>query len=172
MILLGLGANLPSEHGTPAQTLEVAKKHLIQNKVEILASSRTWLSAPVPFNEDHPWYANAVVAVKTELYPAPLLALLQDIEADFGRIRTIKDAPRILDLDLLAYNDEVMASEYLTVPHPRLHERAFVLKPLMEITQEWVHPYLNKTLMGMIRDLDPKQKTTPLAKGEEYRNAG
>ncbi|MGE4313077.1 MAG: 2-amino-4-hydroxy-6-hydroxymethyldihydropteridine diphosphokinase [Pseudobdellovibrionaceae bacterium] len=173
MILIGLGANLPSSYGTPAQTLDAAKKALRAKGIKITASSSTWLSAPVDCKDGDPWYANAVIAVSTELYAIPLLALLHDIEAEFGRVRTYKNAPRVLDLDLITYKDQVFRNDYLTLPHPRMHERAFVLRPMLEILDEsWRHPYMGRTLSRMISELDDTQQTKRLEEGEEYRLAG
>ena len=102
-ILIGLGANLPSpEHGPPVATLEAAVAALAARGLAIRARSRWWESAPVPIS-DQPWYVNGVVEVETALAPEALLALLHEVEAEFGRHRSVPNAPRVLDLDLLAY---------------------------------------------------------------------
>ena len=178
MILIGLGANLPSEYGTPAETLEVAKKALNDHGVSIVKASPTYLSAPVPVS-DAPWYANAVVVVETELTSRVLLTSLNSIEAEFGRIRTYRNAPRILDLDIVAFNEEVIGNEgsHLCLPHPRMHDRAFVLKPLMDIVPTWRHPVLKLSVselveMGIQIQAGVFDQTIPLEKGEAYRVAG
>ena len=178
MILIGLGANLPSEYGTPAETLEAAKTALNDHGISIVKASSTYLSAPVPVS-DAPWYANAVVAVKTDLTSRILLTALNNIEAEFGRIRTYRNAPRILDLDIIAFNDEVIGNEgsHLCLPHPRMHDRAFVLKPLIDIAPTWIHPVLKLSVSelvekGMQTQADVFEQTISLEKGESYRVAG
>ena len=82
-----------------------------------------------------------------------LLKILQDIERKFGRIRGEKNAPRILDMDIIAYDDEVYEYENLVIPHPRMHERAFVLYPLQEIVPDWFHPVLKCSVQDLIKKL-------------------
>ena len=153
MILIAIGANLPSRFGTPAETIEAAIEALNDEDVITLKTSRIWLTAPVPVS-DQPWYHNAVVEVKTELDAFELLSLLHKIEASFGRVRYERNEPRVLDLDLIAYHDEVIDRPSLIVPHPRMHERAFVLLPLQDVDPNWKHPIIDKTLAEMI-DLIP-----------------
>ncbi len=126
--------------------------------LDILASSHIWKSAPVPFDAAQPWYYNAVVSVRTSLSPQALLALLLEIERDFGRVRSVKNAARTLDLDLIAYHDEILTGPDLVLPHPRMSERAFVLRPLAEIAPEWVHPVSHKSLSDLISGLPESQE--------------
>ncbi len=165
MILVALGANLPSRFGTPAQTLYAALKAMAQVEIWPVQISRVWKTAPVPFVEGDPWYHNAVCAVDTDFEPQELLAALLSIEEDFGRMRTVKNAPRLLDLDLIAYDDELISDKDLIVPHPRMHERAFVLMPMSDIVDEWVHPEIKKTLEDMIAALPADQKAEPIEDG-------
>lgn len=171
MILIALGANLPSRYGAPAQTLRAAREALAAIEgIELVASSRIWLTAPVPFDAEQDWYHNAVIQIKTNQTPHDLLATLQSIEGEFGRVRTVKNAPRLLDLDLIAYNDEeIRDSETLIVPHPRMHERLFVLKPLEDISNVWTHPILGHGVADMVRDLPleilKEQEAKPLENG-------
>lgn len=166
MILIALGANLPSRYGDPAQTLEAAKAALADHNVIILQNSRIWLSAPVPLNPDQPWYHNAVIDVETSLSAQDLLNTMLEIEADFGRVRGEKNAPRLLDLDLIAYHDEVIEDgDTLIVPHPRMNERLFVLKPLEDISKGWTHPVLGQNIAEMIHNLPEGQKAKPLEEG-------
>lgn len=139
MILVGLGANLPGPYGAPDRTLAAAVSALREKGVSVRALSGLWVSAPVPVS-DQPWYHNAVARVATDLSPHDLLRVLHMIESECGRIRTIRNEARILDLDLLAYGDEIFDGPDLVLPHPRLHERAFVLYPLREIAPDWKHP--------------------------------
>lgn len=159
MILIALGANLPSKHGTPFETLVAAKAELEARGVKVLQSSRTWLTEPVPSDPDQDWFHNEVIEVDTKLNPKELLNLLHDVEKRFGRIRHKKNEARLLDLDLIAYNDEVIeADETIIVPHPRMHERLFVLKPLEEIAKNWNHPAKKQSVAEMLQDLPAGQQ--------------
>ncbi len=158
MIIIGLGANLPSADGTPpAHSLCNAAKAMNGCGLLITKASHIWKSAPVPAS-DQPWYHNAVCTIKTSLSPENLLKTLNNIEEKAGRIRTRRNEARILDLDILAYNNEIIKAETLQIPHPRMHERAFVLYPLRELAPDWVHPASGKTLEEMINALDPAQQ--------------
>ena len=140
MILIGLGANLPSRRfGAPRQTLEAALSVLQERGVHIEQRSPWYTSLPVP-RSDQPRYVNGVVAVATALAPGPLLALLHEIEREFGRQRTVANAARVIDLDLLAYDDVIREETPPILPHPRLTARAFVLRPLCDIAPQWRHP--------------------------------
>lgn len=153
MIYIAMGANLPSRFGVPEATLEEAKRILQSYNVEIVHFSRTWVSAPVPMS-DQPFYRNAVLQVKTDLGPEDLLRLLLSVEDHFGRERAEKNGPRVLDLDLLAYGDEVRNTMDMVLPHPRMHERGFVLIPMQEIAPGWVHPVLKRSVSELVSALD------------------
>jgi 2-amino-4-hydroxy-6-hydroxymethyldihydropteridine diphosphokinase len=160
-ILIGFGANLPSRFGTPVQTLQAAQERLQSLGVRIVRRSRFWRSAPVPVS-DQPWYVNAVASVETDLGAEELLALLHRVEDEFGRVRTIVNAPRLLDLDLLAYGRQVKAEGPLILPHPRLGQRAFVLLPLSEIAPMWLHPINQLDVTRMKTQLSPDQIAEPI----------
>jgi len=153
MILIALGANLPSNVGPPRATLDRALRSLAQEGGEIVARSHFYQSSPVP-KSDQPDYLNAVVAIKCNLDPPALLGRLGAIEAHFGRQRGAPNAARPLDLDLIAY-DDVIRDVAPILPHPRMHERAFVLLPLAEIVPDWVHPRLRLSVAALIRALSP-----------------
>lgn len=163
MILLGLGANLPTpRHGPPEKGLEAALGALSRADLSVVRRSRWYRSAPLPAS-DQPWFVNGVAALETAL-PAPaLLARLLEIEAGFGRRRHAPLAPRVLDLDLLDYRGSVVtlaenaAGPPLTLPHPRLVERAFVLVPLAEVAPDWVHPVSGATVHELIGALPGEQ---------------
>ena len=160
MILIALGANLPSQHGAPPETLAAAVSALTAQNINIVNASRIWLTAPIPAS-DQPWYHNQVVQVETGQTPFALLETLQRIENDFGRVKTVRNAPRVLDLDLIAYHDEILDRPELIVPHPRLHQRAFVLLPLQEIAPDWAHPVTGQPLSALIAALPNGQEATP-----------
>jgi 2-amino-4-hydroxy-6-hydroxymethyldihydropteridine diphosphokinase len=126
---VGLGANI----GDPREHIRAAREDLGGlPHTRVTASSSLYRSAPLDY-VDQPEFVNAVVQVDTALAPEALLDLLQDIETRHGRQRPFRGAPRTLDLDLLLYGDAGMATPRLTLPHPRMHERAFVLRPLLEL---------------------------------------
>ena len=153
MILLGLGANLPSDLGPPLATLAAALDALGAEGVRLVRRSPWYRSPPAPPSAQ-PWYVNGVVQVQTTLAPGDLLALLHRIEARFGRVRGEANAARSLDLDLLDYEGRVsIAGETPVLPHPRLHERAFVLLPLRDVAPGWRHPRLGRTIADLVAAL-------------------
>jgi 2-amino-4-hydroxy-6-hydroxymethyldihydropteridine diphosphokinase len=150
--VIGLGANL----GDPAAQLRTAIAaigHLPETRV--LAVSSFYRTAPVGYLAQ-PEFVNAAVAVETTLAPRALLNALQQIEAAAGRERRFKDAPRTLDLDVLLYGDRVADEPGLTIPHPRLHERAFALAPLVEIEPEAIVPGHGRAADLLARCADQK----------------
>ncbi len=162
VILVALGANLPSRFGAPKETLQTALKRLEECGVAVLACSRFWKTRPVPVS-DQPWFVNAVASVRTELDPAQLLALLHRLEDEFGRVRTVVNAPRLIDLDLIAYGDTVLPPESgLTLPHPRAGERAFVLLPIQDIAPDWTHPVTGEGLASMLARVPADQMAEPM----------
>jgi 2-amino-4-hydroxy-6-hydroxymethyldihydropteridine diphosphokinase len=171
LILIGLGANLPSSYGEPPATLRAALARLAEAGATALRRSRFWHSAPVPLS-DQPWYVNAVAAIETTLPPERLLALLHEVEAEFGRVRGVVNAPRLIDLDLLAYGREIREGGAPILPHPRLHQRAFVLRPLSDIAPGWVHPSTGRTLTEMIEELSRDQIIEPLSSGLWFHPRG
>ncbi len=158
VIIVGLGANLPRADGIPpAFSLCEAVNEMSSNGINVIAASHIWKSAPVPIS-DQPWYHNAVCRVDTVLSPDKLLRILLMIEEEAGRVRHTRNEARVLDLDILAYNQEILDQPYLQIPHPRMHKRAFVLYPLQEIVPNWVHPSLGYSLEEMLNSLDSNQK--------------
>ncbi len=144
---IGLGANLGTAHGGPRSTLDAAIGDLaLVPHTRIVAVSPYYQTAPV--DASGPDYTNAVVALDTTLDAASLLAVCLSIEALHGRLRPAlpdakpaeKNPPRTLDLDLLLHGDSVINTPYLTLPHPRMHQRAFVLAPLNELAPGLIIP--------------------------------
>ncbi|MBW7849076.1 MAG: 2-amino-4-hydroxy-6-hydroxymethyldihydropteridine diphosphokinase [Rhodospirillales bacterium] len=158
MIMIGLGANLPSVLGAPRVTLEAALTALPEAGVSVLARSAWYRSAPVPPSAQ-PWFVNAVALVGTDLGPEPLLELLHGVEARLGRTRTAVNEPRAIDLDLLAHGDAVLSGPRVVLPHPRLHLRAFVLLPLREVAPHWRHPVTGEDVDSLIAALPAGQTT-------------
>jgi 2-amino-4-hydroxy-6-hydroxymethyldihydropteridine diphosphokinase len=161
MILLGLGGNLPSRRfGAPQATLEAALLALEERAVRVRRRSRWYRTRPVP-DDGQPWYVNGVAELETVLPPHELLARALEVESAFGRVRRRRWAPRVIDLDILAYHDHenwgAVPAVAPIVPHPRLHERAFVLVPLVELAPGWRHPVFGRTAAELLAALPTGQ---------------
>ena len=138
-VFLGLGSNL----GDREENLREALRRLAGG-VQIDAVSSFYDTDPVGYLDQRA-FLNAVCSGQTELTPEDLLALAKSVEAEMGRQPTFRDGPRLIDVDILAYGNEVAITDDLAIPHPRMAERAFVLVPLSEIAPGWRHPVLGKT---------------------------
>ncbi len=141
-VCIALGSNLGDRHDNLMRALD----ELAAAGLQLGRRSAIYETVPVGGPPDQPHYLNAVVEAYTTLSPDELLSQLLAIEARLGRVRSVPDAPRTLDLDLLFYGDFVRDEPHLIVPHPRLHERLFVLEPLAEVVPGVVHPRLGKTV--------------------------
>jgi 2-amino-4-hydroxy-6-hydroxymethyldihydropteridine diphosphokinase len=155
MILVALGANLPSSAGPPEETLKSALRRLAGQGITIVKRSGFYRSEAWPDPSD-PAFINAVAAVETSLAPAALLAVLHRTEAEFGRQRSTPNAPRTLDLDLLDYDGRIQEGPP-QLPHPRMDARAFVLVPLREVAPGWRHPVSGLALLELIERLPPSE---------------
>ena len=162
MILISLGSNLESADGhSTVQNLKNALAYCETRGIRILRSSRFYETAPVPA-DDTPWYVNAVAMVSTELPARDLLTGLLAIETQLGRVRITRNAPRIIDLDLLDFQGWVTTEKNLILPHPRMTERAFVLRPLRDIAPAWRHPVSGKCATTLLREIKADQIVRPL----------
>ena len=162
--LVALGASLPGPDGAaPVETCRRAAAALDRLPgFRLRALSRWWESDAVPPMPGAPVFVNGVARLEGEGDPAALLAALHAIEDVAGRERPFPNAPRTLDLDLIALGDLVLAGPAPILPHPRAHERAFVLLPLAEVAPGWRHPVLGRTVGALIAALPP-QAIRPLA---------
>jgi 2-amino-4-hydroxy-6-hydroxymethyldihydropteridine diphosphokinase len=154
MILIALGSNLPFADKQPPEVVIAAMATLEREGIAIDARSRFYSTAAWP-DPMQPRYVNAVVRVRTALDPPALMERLHRIEQEFGRVRGAPNAPRTLDLDLIDYDGRIMRGA-LTLPHPRLASRAFVLEPLAEVAPEWTHPETGETVAALIAALPPQ----------------
>lgn len=158
---IGIGSNL----GNPAENCEEAIRLLnAEPEVEVAARSCLYESEPVG-KTDQNWFINAAVSIKTSLTPEALLETILKIEKVFGRKRREKWGPRIIDLDLLVYEDRVINSNNLTLPHPEMAKRRFVLLPLSEFAGDYLHPVENKTIHDLLKELPESpqvRKTLPV----------
>ncbi len=155
MLLIGVGANLPGPTGlTSLETCLAAVDALRALRyISVVAVSNWWQSSPIP-PSDQPQYVNGVIGLCGEVGPEKLLSNLKTIEKAFGRQRGAINAARTLDLDIIAMGNIVRDKPDPVLPHPRAHLRAFVLRPLLDIAPDWVHPVFNKTAAHFLSQLN------------------
>ena len=159
MIFIGIGSNLASAiYGSPMEICEASIELLNQENMTVFAKSSWYNSAPIPASPQ-PDFINGIIGIETDLKSLELLSMLLEIESLMGRERSVRDAARIIDIDLLAYNDEIVASEHLHLPHPRMHERAFVIAPLAEIAPDWHHPASGKSILELLAPIADQKIT-------------
>ena len=162
MILVALGANLPAADGTPP--LETCRRaaaslHGLAG-LRCVAVSRWFATAPMP-PSGQPLYINGVARLEGAVEPDRLLAALQALEAAHGRQRSVPNAARTLDLDIVAMGALVRPASDPVLPHPRMHERAFVLAPLLDVAPDWRHPVIGQTARALLAAL-PDQGARPI----------
>lgn len=148
---IALGSNLASEFGDRQENLREAVRRLGELG-EVKAVSSFHDTEPVGYL-DQPRFLNGAMVLETSLAPLDLMRALLEIERAMGRERVIAKGPRVIDLDLLLYGNRVMSTAELTLPHPEMQERRFVLEPLNEVAGEWVHPVLGVTVREMLARL-------------------
>lgn len=148
LIYLSLGSNL----GDREKNLETALSELENEGVLILKKSSIYETAPWGY-EKQPEFLNIAMEGLTLLGPYDLLKLIKEIESKMGRKKTIKYGPRVIDIDIIFYNNIILKSKVLTIPHPLMHKREFVLKPLCEIVPDFIHPELKLSVKEMLDNL-------------------
>jgi len=141
MIIVAIGSNLSSKtYGLPEnnciECLKILKKVFFVKKV-----SKFYKSEPIP-KSDQQWYVNGVIEICTNLYPQDILNKLFSIENHFKRTRKIRNEPRVIDLDLISYKNKTINNKSLIIPHPRMHQRKFVIRPICDLDPNWKHPVL------------------------------
>lgn len=146
-IYLSLGSNLGDREGR----LREALVRLEAAEIHVLRRSRIYETEPQDVH-DQPWFLNLVVEAETLLYPMQLLDRTQHIENELGRKRLKPKGPRSIDIDILLYGNAVIKSSRLEIPHPRFHERRFVLEPLADLVPDLRHPLNRKTVREMLSD--------------------
>lgn len=150
----GIGGNL----GQPSRTLAEAARALdAQSEIEVCRASKVYRNPAVGGPHNQPDYLNAVLELETSLAPRALLELFLDVEQSYGRVRSEKWGPRTLDLDLLIFGSEEVDEPGLTLPHPRLHERAFVLQPLCDLNPDLIHPTIGLPVKCLVDGVDASQ---------------
>ena len=154
--LIGVGSNIGLAAQNCKKAIELVNK---SESVNVTAQSSLYESQPVG-KTNQPWFVNSTIEVYTKLGPEELLQYLLNIEQEFGRIRKEKWGARIIDLDILDFEGLIIDSKTLTLPHPEMTQRRFVLEPLSEIAGETIHPLEKKMISDLLKEL-PK---TPVVK--------
>jgi 2-amino-4-hydroxy-6-hydroxymethyldihydropteridine diphosphokinase len=150
-VYIGIGSNIGKrEYNCKKAIQKIEGKGIRVKKISSMYETKPW-----GFKEQ-PLFINMVIEVETEINPYELLKILKQIETEMGRKETIRWGPRIIDLDILLYNNEIIDREDLKIPHPFLHQRDFVLLPLSEIAPETIHPILKKTIKQLKEELIDK----------------
>ena len=145
---IGIGSNL----GTSGENcVEAIEKISTNDHIKIISKSSFYKTAPIGDIEQD-WFINSVIRVNTKLNPKELLLTLLNIESEMGRIRKEKWGPRLIDLDLLFYDKLILNQEGITLPHPEMQKRNFVLVPLNEISENLTHPILKKTVKTLLQE--------------------
>ena len=161
-IFIAYGSNLSFGPESASQAFASVVKTLQDRGVNVNDISRLWASKAWP-NENDPQYVNAVIRASSSLEPQALLALLHDVEREGGRIRDgRRNAPRTVDLDLIAYGNRVIDDDGLVLPHPRAHDRGFVMGPLAEIAPDWKHPVSGRTAQNLFQNISVGKDAHPL----------
>lgn len=150
-IYILLGANL----GNPIKQMDCADKLLNKKLGKVIARSSYYESEAWGV-EDQPIFYNKILCIETHYSPLESLHICQEIELELGRIRSEKWGARIIDIDILYYNNDIISSETLSIPHPYIHLRNFTLLPLTELAPNYVHPEFNKTNMELLLDSEDK----------------
>jgi 2-amino-4-hydroxy-6-hydroxymethyldihydropteridine diphosphokinase len=147
-VYLALGTNLGERHANLRAAIEA-----LSPDVKVIAESKVYETPPWGY-ENQPAFLNMAVKCETNLEPESLLKRLKQFEVQLGREQSFRWGPRLIDIDVLFYDDLILESESLIIPHPRLHERAFVLVPLADIAPDFVHPVLKKTIKELLASMD------------------
>jgi 2-amino-4-hydroxy-6-hydroxymethyldihydropteridine diphosphokinase len=151
LVYLSLGANVGDRAGYIREAIT-----RLEVEGRVVAVSSFYETEPVEFT-DQPWFLNCAVSLETTKTPAQLMAALLKIEQEMGRRRTQDKGPRTIDIDILLFGDTIVDSPGLTIPHPAMHQRRFVLEPLAEIAPEVRHPVLTKSIRELLAALSPGQ---------------
>ncbi|MEY4256468.1 MAG: 2-amino-4-hydroxy-6-hydroxymethyldihydropteridine pyrophosphokinae [Pseudomonadota bacterium] len=145
---IGLGSNVGRLADSSSDLPNLVSESFSKRDLKVTAQSNLWRSKAWP-DPSQPEYLNAVFAIETQMSATELMQALLEIEQSFGRERSVPNAPRTLDLDLIAYGDEAIEEPGLIVPHPRAADRRFVMGPLSQVAPDWVHPVLGKTALEL-----------------------
>ena len=153
-IIIGIGGNLKSDDGDhPIKVAMKAIRFLEDYSIEITNQSSWYETEPIP-RSDQPNFFNCIIFANTILNELDVLKSLHDIEHILGRRRKLANEARVIDLDLIAYSNKILRNKKIIVPHPRAHKRRFVMEPLSELDQNWVHPVLKININKILKNLE------------------
>jgi len=166
--IIGIGSNMPSRHGSPINSLKFAIKKLNQNNIRVIKKSYLYSSPPKGFTSAANTFFNGVIMVNTSLKPELLLLVVKNIERNLGRNVYKKNSSRTCDLDILMVRPEGINprnnNSKCILPHPRIHERGFVLKPMMDICSNWIHSQRNQSIYEIYKSSCRDEKLYKIAK--------
>lgn len=149
-IIIGIGANIDSPRGfKPIMNCNNAIKELLKFKIYLIKRSSWYLSEPIP-KSTRPKFYNSVIICHTNYSAEKFLKIIQLVEHKLGRLRIFKNMPRCIDIDIISFKQNVKKSLLLTIPHPRMHLRKFVLLPLVELDPKWSHPLFKKNVKFLL----------------------
>lgn len=168
-VVVALGSNQPGSFASSEALLEAALARLNEAGVRLIARSRWWRSKAWP-NPNDPDFINGVALFLPKESPHEILGVLLEVEREFGRTRGGGNGPRTLDLDLIAHGRTVVDSEDLILPHPRAHERLFVMGPLAEIGPTWRHPSLDESARALSRRAKVGGDARPMRHAALHKN--
>lgn len=151
IVFLSLGSNMGDRQANLAKAVAI-----LSEKMRLLRQSSLYETAAWGYTEQDD-FLNQVLQVETDLKPLPLLNFLKKTEVEIGRVENFRYGPRLIDIDILFYDDLIRNTKKLQIPHPRIAERAFVLVPLNEIAPDFVHPLLGKTITEMLAEVPDKE---------------
>jgi 2-amino-4-hydroxy-6-hydroxymethyldihydropteridine diphosphokinase len=157
VVYLGLGSNIGDKEGFITQAL-----CLLSEKCEVKKQSHFYRTEPVGTLQQD-WFLNCAIEGETSLDPKDLLTFIQSVEHTLGRVKTEKNGPRIIDIDILLYGNEIVQTKNLIIPHPLLQDRLFVLQPMMDLNPALIHPVLKKSIQVLYKKV-PKDKKVLLYK--------
>lgn len=159
---LGIGSNLGNREQNTREAIRLLGDH---PRLKVIALSHFYETEPLTLKgERQNYYLNCVIKVRTSMNAVRLFQVMQDIEKILGRVRSARWEPRTIDLDLLLFDDEIIRTKLLTVPHPEMHRRRFVLEPLAELSPKLKHPVKGLTFRTLLQRLKDDKKVTPLYK--------
>ncbi len=153
-IIIGIGGNIKSDEGVhPIKVATKAISYFKDYSINVTNQSSWYETEPIPKSDD-PNFFNCIVFANTILNELDVLKSLHEIEHKLGRRRRVINEARVIDLDLIDYSNKILRNEKIVIPHPRAHQRRFVMEPLAELDKTWVHPILKINIIKILKNLD------------------